>query len=129
MKTTLYQDFKRMVTLPLTDIPLFFTAKYYKENWNKHFKYSALIMIPIMILLVLFTGLAETKFYFMGIFWNTTFLVMCFVGYALSFSGNYLREWYLSIKKQTPFSLEDCRFGGYAGALVAIIVYIFTLFI
>ena len=129
MKTTIYQDLKRMLLLPLKDIPLFFTAKYYKENWHKHFKYSALIMLPIMVLLALFTGIAETKFYFMGTFWNTAILVMCFIGYGLAFSGNYLREWYLSIKKQIPFSLEDCRFGGYAGLLVAVVIYIFTLFI
>jgi len=129
MKTTIYQDFKRMVALPLTDIPLFFTAKYYKENWNKHFNNSILIMIPIMILLVLFTGITETNFYFMGTFWNTSPLVMCFVGYGMAFSGNYVREWYLSVKKDAPFSLEDCRYGGYAGAIVAILLKIVTAFI
>jgi hypothetical protein len=122
--TTFLQDIKRILLLPLTDLQLFFTAKFYKENWHKHFSCSFLIIFPILELLVLFTDIHKTNFYFMGKMWSTTNLFILFTGYGIGFCGNFLREWILSIKKQTPFSLEDCRFGGYGGALASIVIII-----
>ncbi len=131
MRTTVTQDLKRILLLPLTDFKKFFTEEFYKENWHKHNGYSMLLLIPISLFLITFTGIGNANFYFAGIMWPTHYLFELFIAWAIAFAGNYLREGYNFTVKKAPWSWEDVRFGAYGGIqgriVLTILVYVLEI--
>lgn len=105
-------------TLPkdtLQDFKNFFTPKFYKENWHKHFWISTSISLLWILLLLLLTGLGDTPILF-----------RLFLGYGSLVVANGIREAYFNNKYQSFFDWRDIRMGGYGGilgAIIAIIVY------